>query len=220
MAKFSIEKARFNMIEQQIRPAEVLDPTILSVINDTHRDDFVPVAYRNLAYSDTRIPLPHGLHMMTPIMEARMLQALAIKPSDKILEIGSGSAYVTALLAKLGKFVYSLEIHADLALQAKKRLQALALSNVNIINADGSQGWLENAPYDVIAVTGSLPQYSEVFAKQLALGGRAFVVYGSAPTMEASLLTKITATEFDRSVLFETELHPLEHVDLPNKFVF
>ena len=220
MDKFSIEKARFNMVEQQIRPAEVLDPKILGIIADTRREDFVPAQYRNLAFSDTKIPLSHGQSMMTPIMESRMLQALTIKPGDKILEIGSGSGYVTALMAKLGHFVTSLEIHNDLAEQTKKRLQSQNIDNVSIINADGSQGWPENAYYDVIAVTGSLPRYSDVFEKQLALGGRLFVVFGEAPTMEACLITKLGETEFDRSVLFETVLDPLENVAQPKAFVF
>ena len=220
MDKISTEQARFNMIEQQIRPAEVLNAKVLDVISSVPREFFVPKEYKQLAFADTNIPLGHGQTMMSPIMEARLLQSLDIKPTDKILEIGTGSGYLTALLAKLGHHVISLEINAELKSSAEQKLAAQNIDNITLLNEDGSHGWPDDAPYDVIAVTGSMPLHSDTLENQLTLNGRLFVVEGSSPTMTVMLITRIADLEFRRESLFETVLPPLDKVESAAKFVF
>ncbi|MFV2054850.1 MAG: protein-L-isoaspartate O-methyltransferase [Thiohalomonadales bacterium] len=220
MDKVSTEQARFNMIEQQIRPAEVLDPHVLDVISSVPRELYVPKEYKQLAFADISIPIEHQQTMMSPIMEARLLQALSITSTDKILEIGTGSGFLTALLAKLGRHVWSLEIYESLKNSAEKRLAEQNVDNVTILNQDGVQGWPDEAPYDVIAVTGSLPLHTDVLENQLAINGRLFVVEGEQPNMSVNLIKRIAATEFQRECLFETVLPALENVEMPQKFVF
>jgi len=220
MEKQYVEQARFNMVEQQIRPAEVLDPTVLNLISNTQRENFVPAAYSGLAYCDTEIPLNRDEVMMTPIIEARMLQALAIKAEDKILEIGSGSGYVTSLLATLGQSVISLEIDPALAKLAQDNLRKAGISNAKILCQDGSRGCPEQGLYEVIAVTASLPASSPEIEAQLSIGGRAFVVIGKAPTMEAMLITRISENEVQRESLFETVLPPMRNISQAAEFIF
>jgi protein-L-isoaspartate(D-aspartate) O-methyltransferase len=220
MGYSNIEQARFNMVEQQIRPAEVLDTRVLSVIEDTPREEYVPIKYRQLAFSDTNIPLGHGQTMMSPIMEARALQALDIKDNNKILEIGTGSGYLTALLTKLGNQVISVEINEELYNTAQKTLNAQIITNVSLYLGDASAGWAEQAPYDVIAVTGSMPILSESIIQQLSLGGRALVVVGTEPAMSVLLITRINEQQWHRENLFETVLPPLLNVEKPSTFVF
>jgi len=220
MEKQYIEQARFNMVEQQIRPAEVLDPTVLELIATTHRENFVPKPYMQLAFSDSEIPLNRSEVMMKPIVEARMLQALAIKRQDKILEIGSGCGYVTSLLAKLGQSVVSMEIDPDLAKLAESNLRQAGITNVTLLNQDGSQGCAEKGLYEAIAVTASLPEYNSEIEAQLSIGGRAFMVVGKAPTMEATLITRISENEWQREPLFETVLPPMRNILLAAEFVF
>jgi protein-L-isoaspartate(D-aspartate) O-methyltransferase len=180
----------------------------------------VPEKFRELAFSDTQIPLEHGQFMMKPIIEGRLLQALEIKPTDKILEIGTGSGYMTALLAKQGKHVTSLEIHQSLKDHAEKILAELKIDNVTLICADGSQGWAKEAPYDVIAVTGSMPVHSDVFESQLAIGGRLVVIEGSQTIQSVMLVTCVGTQKFQRESLFETVIAPLDNVQMPVAFVF
>lgn len=220
MEKQYVEQARFNMVEQQVRPAEVLDPTVLDLIGKSHRENFVPAPYMKLAYSDTAIPLNQSEVMMTPIVEARMLQALAITPTDKILEIGSGCGYVTSLLAALGQSVISLELDPTLAKSAEDNLRKAGIDNVEIICKDGSHGYAERGLYEVIAVTASLPQTSAAIEQQLSIGGRAFMVIGKAPTMEATLVTRISETEVLREPLFETVLPAMRNIPQHPEFVF
>jgi len=214
-----LEQARFNMVEQQIRTWEVLDQQVLDLMAKVPREDFVPAAYRNLAFADTSIPLGHGQTMMVPRVEARMLQALQVESRDRVLEVGTGSGFVTALLAHLGGHVSSIEIHGDLHRGARSRLDAHGIENIDLYTGDASQGWDRAAPYDVIAVTGSLPVLHEQFHNQLAIGGRLFVVVGQEPAMEAFLITRNSETQWASECLFETVLPPLEGVEAPQRFV-
>jgi protein-L-isoaspartate(D-aspartate) O-methyltransferase len=214
------EKARFNMIEQQIRPAEVLDPRVLSALAEVHREDFLPDYLKTLAFSDTSIPIGHGQSMMKPIVEARLLQALALRPTDKILEVGTGSGYLTALLAKLGGQVVSVEIIPQLKAQAEARIRAKGISNVSLYEGDASQGWGKDAPYDAIAVTGSVHKVPEGLLQNLRVGGRMFIVVGKAPVMQARLITRYGAEEWAEDDLFETVLPVLANAELPQEFVF
>jgi protein-L-isoaspartate(D-aspartate) O-methyltransferase len=184
------------------------------------REAFVPDHYRQLAFADIAIPLDHGEVMMDPKVEGRLLQALAIEHRDRILEIGTGSGYLTALLAKSGGQVTSVEIHEDFSRQAGTRLKEQGIANVTLEIGDGVRGWEKAAPYDVIAVTGSVPVLTDHFERQLALGGRLFVVVGEPPIMEAWLITRVSASEWMREGLFETALPPLRGAPEPPKFVF
>ena len=203
------QQARFNMVEQQVRPWDVLDQGVLDALLQLPRDAFVPDAFRQLAYSDTRIPLGHGKFMMTPKVEARMVQALGLKGTDRVLEIGTGSGYVTALLARFSRSVLSLELDPELAAEARRRLRAQGCVNVSVVVADGLAGSPENGPFDAIAVTGALTQRSAALESQLAIGGRLFAVVGQGHAMPALLVTRRSETEFSEESLFETELDPL-----------
>ncbi|HEC16803.1 MAG TPA: protein-L-isoaspartate O-methyltransferase [Sedimenticola sp.] len=222
MAENNIEQARFNMVQQQIRPWEVLDQQVLSTLTGVPREDFVPDGYRNVAFADIEIPLGHGEHMMKPVIEARMLQALAVRPTDKVLEIGTGSGFITACLASLGGYVTSLDIHADFTAQAHARLEKLGLRNVTVKTADALAIPSDNRSFDVIAVTGSVPDPKavELLQNQLNIGGRLFVIVGEAPVMEACLITRVGDNQWRREMLFETEIAPLVNVAAPEPFTF
>ena len=217
--RMNMEQARFNMIEQQIRTWDVLDPAILSLLGRVRREDFVPLAYRKLAFADINIPLGHGQVMMQPKLEARLVQALEIKPDDLILEVGTGSGFLTALLASLGKQVYSVDIFAEFAAAARQRLSAHGLSNFTLETGDAARGWDGHGPYDVIAVTGSLPVYSGEFQDNLKVGGRLFVITGTAPAMGAWLITRRSQDEWITESLFETEVSALLNAPQPPAFV-
>lgn len=215
-----IELARSNMIEQQIRPAEVLDPRVLETISETPREAFVPETYQNLAFSDINVDIGNAEMMMKPIMEARILQALNIQPGDKILEIGTGSGYLTALLAKLGGHVESVEIEPKLLDQAKTRLGNQGITNVTLVQGDASEGWNPNETFDVIAITGSFPILPESFQKQLTVGGRMVVIVGESPVMEALLITRAAEDQWVTQALFETDFPALKNVEQPQAFIF
>ena len=215
-----MEQARFNMIEQQIRPAEVLDPTVLHTIAEVPREFFVAAAYQQLAFSDTNIPLNANQVMMSPIQEARMLQALSVQPTDTVLEIGTGSGYVTALLAKMGKHVTSIEIDQQLSSSAAHKLRDQKITNVTLEVGDGAKGWPAQAPYDVIAVTGSLPILCEDLKLQLREGGRLFAIVGSEPAMSAKLIIRINESQWSEEEMFETVIPPLINAEKPSEFVF
>lgn len=215
-----LDIARFNMIEQQIRPAEVLDSRVLGVIREVPREEFVPPEYRELAYSDVNVPIGHNQTMLKPIQEARFLQALEIQPGDTVLEIGTGSGFMTALLAKLAGQVTSVEIEPELAAQAKSKLAAHAIRNINLDIGNAARGWDKNAPYDVIAVTGSVPMLPDDFKNQLAINGRMCVAVGSAPVMTVYLITRVGETQWSQEALFETVIPPLQQAQQPEKFVF
>jgi len=214
------EQARFNMIEQQVRTWEVLDQKILDLLGEVHREDFVPDSYRKLALADVSIPLLHEQVMMTPKIEARLLQALNISPSDKVLEIGTGSAYLTALLARLGKQVVSIDIFPEFTEQASIKLADHHIRNVNLHTANAIDGWPVAGPYDVIAVTGSLPFSSHPLELQLVEGGRMFVITGTSPVMSAVLITRTGENDWSREPLFETDLPALIGAETPARFRF
>lgn len=216
----STETARFNMIEQQIRPAEVLDTRVLDIIASTPREDFVPEAYRDLAFSDVNVNLPHGQQMMKPIMEGRLLQALNIQSSDKILEIGTGSGYFTALLAKLGEHVHSVDIENDFVSAAQQKLNAHGIDNVTITQGDAAHGWEQGGPFDVIAITGSLPILPDSFQQQLTVGGRMVAIVGQSPVMEVLLITRVSEDQWSSEYLFETDFPALTNAEQPPAFHF
>lgn len=213
------EQARFNMVEQQIRPWEVLDQRVLDLITQLHREDFVPQEYRNLAFADMHIPIGHGQVMMEPKLEARLVQELEIGANDRILEIGTGSGYLTALLARLGHHVLSVELFDDLSLSARQKLAAQRIANATLEVGDGAAGW-GDARFDVIVLTGSVPAIPAAYRQQLNIGGRLAAVVGNAPAMEALVLTRVDAESWDTNSLFETDLPRLLNVEEPSAFVF
>jgi protein-L-isoaspartate(D-aspartate) O-methyltransferase len=215
-----LEQARINMVEQQIRPWDVLDQTILDILLEVPRERFVDEAYRGLAYADTAIPLEHGQVMMHPIIEARMLQALQPHHTDRVLEIGTGSGYVTALLARLTHHVQSVDIYNDFTAQAQKRLHSLAIDNVTLETGDAARGWGDDQLFDIIAITGSLPVLPDAFKQRLNRGGRLFVILGTSPVMEAVLLRRVGNSGWSRETLFETDLPPLLNASTPSSFTF
>lgn len=222
MMAHSVEKARFNMVQQQIRPWEVMDPRVLNLMEQLPRDAFVPDAYKALAYADIEIPLAHGEHMLFPRMEARLMQALDLLPSDQVLEIGTGSAYLTACLAKLCQRVVSIDIHEDFTQSAADKLQQQGVDNVLLKSGDAFAGPLEEGPFDVIAVTGSIGTsgQAEIFRQQLRIGGRLFVVIGSSPAMRAMLITRTGDKAFSEEAIFETDIKALTNAEAPRTFEF
>jgi protein-L-isoaspartate(D-aspartate) O-methyltransferase len=215
-----IEQARFNMIEQQIRTWEVLDSQVLDLLSKVPREAFVPAQYHGLAFADLEIPIGHGQYMLSPKMEARILQSLNLTKSDKVLEIGTGSGYLTALLATLAKEVVSVDIHADLSHAAQTRLDESMIKNVSLHIGDGSNGWVLHAPYDVIVFTGSLALPPMAAQAQLNVGGRLFAVIGQEPVMEATLVTRVSTEDYRQETLFETVLPPLANAAQPERFHF
>lgn len=216
----NFDQARLNMIEQQIRTWEVLDQDVLNLIAVVHREDFVPNQYRQLAFADTNIPLAHNEVTMTPKVEARLLQAVAVTPGDNVLEIGTGCAYMTALLAKSARRVTSVDIYPDFTLEARDKLGGLFLDNVVLETGDAINGWPQSAPYDVIVVTGSVPVLEPHFQQQLTTGGRLFVITGVSPVMEAYLITRLGDDEWATEALFETDLPPLIGAPRRDEFSF
>ncbi len=219
MSEMNIEQARFNMIEQQIRPWEVLDPKVLDVLARTPREGYVPEPYAHLAFADLEIPLGHGQAMMAPKVEGRLLQSLDVQPTDVVLEVGTGSGYVTACLAALAGQVYSVEIIDELKHRAQKMLAEHGVTNVTLRSGDAARGWTQLPRYDAIAVTGSLPEYHDGFETSLALGGRRFVVVGEPPVMEALLVRRLGERDFSRIKLFEIDLAPLVGLEKKPEFV-
>lgn len=215
------DRARFNMIEQQVRPWDVLDRRVLAVMRELPREAFVPDAYRGLAYADIEIPLGDHTAMLAPKVVGRLLQALDVQPHETVLEIGTGTGYVTACLAHLGEHVFSLEIDPVLAKGARARLGAMGLLQTEVHTADAFSGRLDGGPFDVIAVTGSVPTTEPLAAleQRLTDGGRLFIIVGEQPLMEAMRITRI-GNDFRRESLFETCVAPLENAPLPERFAF
>jgi protein-L-isoaspartate(D-aspartate) O-methyltransferase len=214
--------ARFNMIEQQVRPWQVLDTRVLAVMSEIHRELFVPDAYQGLAYADIEIPIGTSSSMLSPKMIGRMLQALNIREHDKVLEIGTGTGYGTACLARLGGRVVSIEIEPELASTAQERLLAMQLRRVEVITGDAFAGPVDGGPFDVIAVTGSVPneELLPMLRQQLSTGGRLFAVIGEPPLMQAVLETRLAGGDVRREGLFETCIPSLQNVPEPQRFVF
>lgn len=220
MPGLDVERARFNMVEQQIRTWEVLDQQVLDLLFRVRREEYVPEQYRALAFADMEIPIGHGERMLSPKIEARMLQELALAPGDKILEAGTGSGYMTALLASLGGHVYSVEIIPEFTRLAAVRLAAHGIYNVTTETGDAARGWDQHAPYDAIVLTGSVPVLPDAFQKSLRPGGRLLAVVGEPPVMEARLITCVAAGVCNSIGLFETCIPPLRNALQPERFVF
>ncbi len=216
----NIEQARFNMIEQQIRPWDVLDDRVLSTLSSTPREHFVPEEYRELAFSDISVPLGHNQAMMPPKLEGKLLQALTIDSTDRILEVGTGSGYLTACLAKLGDTVLSVDLYDDFIEQARTKLEQQGVTNVTLVQGDAAAGWQSESGFDVIAITGSLPVLHRGFHKLLKRGGRLFVIAGQPPVMQAMLVTRVGDQEWNQESLFETSLPALLNAPRPEAFRF
>ena len=216
----NFERARFNMVEQQVRPWEVLDARVLEVLETVQREDFVPVRYRKLAFADMSIPLQHGQQMMCPKVEGRMLQALALNDDDTVLEVGTGSGFVTACLSRLARRVVSVELFEELHTQAQARLKEKQIDNVELFVGDVMNGWQPEQAHDVVVVTGSIPAIPELFRGWVNPGGRLFVVCGESPAMEAKLLTRVGVSDWLEESLFETDLPRLENSEPPPSFEF
>ena len=203
----NLDQARFFMVEQQIRPWDVLDPKILDLLMDIPRHLFVDAGNEELAYSDIELPIGHNQSMMHPKVEARLLQALDIDQNDAVLEVGTGSGYLTALMANLGKKVTTIELHEDIQKIAKTRLASY--KNIEFITGDAANGWNDGNEYDAIILTGSVETVPQSFKEQLTLGGRLALVTGQAPAMTAQVITRISNQEWETETLFETDLAPL-----------
>ncbi|MEZ5565481.1 MAG: protein-L-isoaspartate O-methyltransferase [Gammaproteobacteria bacterium] len=215
----NIEVARTQMVNQQVRAWDVLEPSVLAVLSAVPREQFVPPRYRSLAFADTAIPLPGGQVMMTPQVEGRLLQALDISGTDQALEVGTGSGFLTACLARLCGQVTSLEILPDLADSARRNLQTVATWNADVRCADIYQ-YRPDERFDVIAVTGSIPQPDDRFQGWLKEGGRLFIITGEAPAMLARLVTRDGPDHWTVTTLFETSLPPLLNAPQPQRFSF
>lgn len=216
----NFEEARFNMVEQQIRPWEVLDAKVLELLENVQREDFVPVRYRKLAFADIAVPLQCGQFMMRPKIEARMLQALELREEETVLEIGTGSGFMTACLAALAKHVVSVEIFEELHREAANQLQDKKITNAELFVGDVMSGWQPEQAHDVVVVTGSVPAIPEQFKGWVNPGGRLFVVTGDSPAMEARLLTRLDATQWTEESLLETDLPRLINAERPPQFEF
>jgi protein-L-isoaspartate(D-aspartate) O-methyltransferase len=214
-----IEQARFNMIEQQVRTWEVLDQDVLDLLFAVRREEFVPAAYRSLAFADLEIPLPGGEKMWTPKMEARAVQELKLKPGESVLEIGTGSGYLTALLSSLGGRVSSVEIDPRLSAEAATRLARAGVPQVELAVGDGARGF-GTAEYDAIVLTGSTPVLPDAFVRQLRPGGRIFAIVGDAPAMAARLIRWSAPGAVTTQDLFETVIDPLKNAATPSRFEF
>jgi protein-L-isoaspartate(D-aspartate) O-methyltransferase len=219
----NLEQARANMVEQQIRPWEVLDQDVLDLLYTVPREEFVPASCRNLAFTDMEIPIGEGEKMWAPKIEARVLQELAPRRSDRVLEIGTGSGYLTALLAHRAAHVTSLEISPALAAFGKANIARHGVDNVTLEIGDGARGYAKGGPYHIIVLTGSVPVLPIALLESLAPGGRAFAVIGEAPLMSASIVSRTaqgTPPSFRTTALFETMIEPLVNCERPSRFAF
>lgn len=215
-----MERARFNMIEQQIRPWEVLDPEVLAVLAAVKRENFVAPAHRMLAFADIELPIGNGQTMLPPKIEARILQELSVKNTDIVLEVGTGSGHMAALLATRAEYVHSVEIDPSLAASARSHLQQAGVANVSVEIGDASAGWPAHGPYDVIVISGSLPELPETILQQLKIGGRLMAFIGQPPAMEARLVTRTGEQAFNAINVFETVVAPLHTATPRQRFVF
>src|SRR5690606_6585278 len=220
--KMNIEQARFNMVEQQIRPWEVLDQAVLDLLYVVRREEFVPEGYKSLAFSDLEIPIGKGdgEHMLQPKVEARIVQDVAPKKTDRVLEVGTGSGYLTALLAHRAEHVYSVEISPELKAFGEANLRRAGVQNVTVELGDGALGWTKHAPYDVIVLGGSVPVLPDELLAQLKVGGRLFAIVGEEPVMEAQLITCAGKGSYSSTGLFETLVAPLKNAKQPERFEF
>lgn len=220
MSFMNIEQARHNMVEQQIRPWDVLDQQVLDAIESTPRENFVPEPHRNLAFCDIQIPLENGRVMMEPKLEGRMVQTLDIKPGDSVLEVGAGAGYTAALMAKLGAQLTSIDIDPAMVALARKNLADNGIEGVRLEHGDICAGWNEGTRFDRVAMTAAIPARRSDLEEYIAVGGRMFVVVGEAPIMEALLITRAGERDFVAESLFDTCLPYLSHSELPESFEF
>jgi protein-L-isoaspartate(D-aspartate) O-methyltransferase len=216
----NVELARFNMIEQQIRPWNVLDPAVLALLAVVRREDFVPAAYRALAFVDCEVPLPEGECMLAPKVEARMLQELALQRHERVLEVGTGSGFMAALMAHRARGVVSLERHASLAAAATSNLRRAGISNVNVRVLDGARGAPQDAPFDAIVLSGSVAAVPQALLQQLAPGGRLVGIVGDEPMMRAVRVHRLADSRFDSRDLFDTVAPRLHGFEEPSRFHF
>lgn len=214
----NLELARNNMIEQQIRPWDVLDPRVLELLRRVRREQFVPAAYQGMAFMDVEIPLGYGAYMWQPKLEARVLQALNVRGGEEVLEIGSGSGYLAALLSRQASRVTTVEIVPELQAFAARNLEAHQINNVTVEQGDAARGW--QGSYDAIVLTGSVPVLPEAFTNSLKPGGRLFAIVGDAPAMQALLITRQPGGALATTNLFETNIAPLQNALQPERFVF
>jgi len=216
----NVELARFNMIEQQIRPWSVLDPAVLALLAVLRREDFVPPAYRALAFVDCEVPLPEGECMLAPKVEARLLQELALQRHERVLEIGAGSGFMAALMGHRARSVLSLERHASLAGAAAAQLRRAGVVNVTVRQRDGADGVPEEAPFDAIVLSGSVNAVPQALLQQLAPGGRLVAIVGDEPVMRAVRIERLADSRFDSRELFDTVAPRLHGFDEPSRFQF
>lgn len=198
--------AKENMIKQQLHCCSILDNKILTLYEQFPRESFVPENQQGLAYADLQIDIGHGQVMMSPMVEAKMLQALMIQPDNKILEIGTGTGFITTLLAHLGQHVYSVEIIEDFIEHARLNCAKHQVNNITLQHGNGAQGWDRQQPYDVICITGAIPEITDTLRQQLKVGGRLFAIIGKTPVMEACLITRHTESQWQEKCLFETTI--------------
>ncbi len=216
----SYQNARTNMVKQQLRTGDVLNESILNLYHLIPRHEFVPEIYMDFAYSDMQIPLGHDQRMLTPLEEGKILQALKLRGNETVLEIGTGSGFFTALLSKLCKKVISVDYYAEFTTDAARKLQAHGCHNVELITGDGSQGWLEQAPYDVVLFTGALTELNETHFLQIVPGGKLFAIEGRPPVMQAQLYELDHKENWTQSLIFETNIPLLIDKLKPNVFIF
>lgn len=216
----NIEQARLNMVENQVRPWEVLDARVLDVIARVHREDFVAPEHRQLAFADLCLPLGHGEVMMKPVVEGRVLQALELLETDRVLEIGTGSGFLTACLATLSAQVTSIDMHADFTAAAELRLKSAGITNTCLITAEAVSQWQPEGLFDALVVTGAVAEIPSRWLGWLKPGGRALIVHGQSPAQLATLLTHETAGRYREEALFETDLPYLTHAEPSQRFVF
>ncbi len=214
------QQARFNMVEQQIRPWQVLDPQVLNVLSNVQRELFVPQAYQAMAYTDTDIPLGHGQAMLHPRVAARLMHDLQLTGAEKVLEIGTGSGYMTALLAGRAQRVVSLEINAELANTARSNLQRAGITNADVRVADGSAGAAGDAPFDAIVLSGSVSEVPQALLQQLKVGGHLLAIVGQDHVMAATLFTRTSEAAWDSKALWDHTAPRLQGFAEPSRFKF
>jgi len=216
----NLEQARFNMIEQQIRPWDVLDGSVLELLSVVKREAFVPAAFKDLAFADLEIPLGHGQCMLAPRMEARMLQDLAVQKHENVLEIGAGSGYMAALLAHRAQRVVSLELNAELAATARSNLRSAGVQNAEVRHADGAAKVAAEGNFDVIVLSGSVAEIPHALLDLLTVGGRLGALVGDDPIMRATFVTRNSATDFTTRQPWDCSAPRLQNFQEPSRFEF